>query len=87
MRSLNSIDLTSWINASNVVAVCKYVHRGNRREAIFLSDKDRALFIETLAEACEKTDWQVHSWCLMSNHFHLVTETPRATWSMGCSGS
>ncbi len=28
--------------------------------------------------ACEKTGWQVHAYCLMSNHFHLVVETPRA---------
>jgi REP element-mobilizing transposase RayT len=33
--------------------------------------------METLGEVCEKTDWQIHAWCLMSNHFHLVTETPR----------
>ena len=40
-------------------------------------DQDRLLFLDTLAEACEKTDWQVHAWCLMSNHFHLMSETPR----------
>jgi REP element-mobilizing transposase RayT len=34
--------------------------------------------LDTLAEASEKTDWQIHAWCLMNNHFHLVTETPRA---------
>ena len=49
-----------------------------RREAIFNGDKDRLLFLDTLGEACEKTDWQIHAWCLMSNHFHLVVETPRA---------
>jgi REP element-mobilizing transposase RayT len=25
-----------------------------------------------LEEACAKTDWQVHAYCLMENHFHLV---------------
>ena len=59
-------------------AIYHVMNRGDRREDIFLSDNDRALFVRTLAEACEKTDWQVHAWCLMSNHFHLVTETPRA---------
>jgi REP element-mobilizing transposase RayT len=54
------------------------MNRGDRREPIFHNDKDRVLFLETLAEACQKTDWQIHAWCLMSNHFHLVTETPRA---------
>ncbi|HWM24003.1 MAG TPA: transposase [Chthoniobacterales bacterium] len=50
--------------------------RGDRRQNIFRSDKDRILFLETLARACGKTQWQVHAYCLMSNHFHLVVETP-----------
>jgi putative transposase len=44
---------------------------------------DRELFLAALAEACAKTDWQVHSYCLMSNHFHLVVETPRANLVAG----
>jgi REP-associated tyrosine transposase len=40
-------------------------------------DSLRHLFLETLGEACLKTDWQVHAWCLMDNHFHVVLETPR----------
>src|SRR5438445_13107251 len=59
-------------------AIYHVMNRGDRREAIFEDDLDRRLFMETLAEACEKTDWQAHAWCLMSNHFHLVVETPRA---------
>jgi putative transposase len=58
-------------------AVYHVMNRGDRREAIFIDGEDRHLFLETLGEACEKTDWQVHAWCLMSNHFHLVAETPR----------
>jgi putative transposase len=58
-------------------AIYHIMNRGDRREAIFIDDEDRELFLETLGEACEKTDWQVHAWCLMSNHFHLVSETPR----------
>src|SRR5437016_12704233 len=54
------------------------MNRGDRREPIFRDDYDRQRFLETLAEACAKTDWQVHAWCLMSNHFHLVVETPKA---------
>ena len=52
--------------------------RGDRREAIFLDDVDRQDFLRTLAEACQKTGWQVHAYCLMNNHFHLVVETPDA---------
>jgi len=50
--------------------------RGDRREDIFVDDVDRQDLLKTLAEACQKTDWQVHADCLMRNHFHLVVETP-----------
>ena len=59
-------------------AIYHLMNRGDRREAIFLEDCDRVLFLETLGEACAKTDWQVHAYCLMGNHFHLVIETPKA---------
>jgi len=52
------------------------MNRGDRREPIFHDDDDRQRFIETLGEACGKTGWQVHAYCLMPNHFHLVVETP-----------
>ena len=52
--------------------------RGDRREEIFRDNADRNRFLETLGRACGKTGWQVHAYCLMTNHFHLVMETPRA---------
>jgi putative transposase len=57
--------------------------RGDQREDIFLDDVDRHDFIRTLAEACQKTDWQVHAYCLMRNHSHLVVETPNANLVSG----
>lgn len=30
------------------------------------------VFLSTLSEACQETEWQVHASCLTSNHFHLV---------------
>ena len=59
-------------------AIYHVMNRGDRREPIFADDCDRRRFIETLAEACDKTSWQVQAWCLMDNHFHLVVETPLA---------
>ena len=56
-------------------AIYHIMSRGDRREDIFLDDVDRYDFIKSLAEACQKTSWQVHDYCLMSNHFHLVIET------------
>lgn len=57
-------------------AIYHVMNRGDRREAIFQDDRERELFLETLGQACLKTDWRVHAWCLMNNHFHLVVETP-----------
>ena len=59
-------------------AIYHVMSRGDRREDIFVDDVDRQDFLKTLAEACQKTGWQVHAWCLMRNHFHLVVETPNA---------
>jgi putative transposase len=59
-------------------AIYHVMARGDRREDIFVDDVDRQDILKTLAEACAKTDWQVHAYCLMRNHFHLVVETPNA---------
>jgi putative transposase len=64
-------------------AIYHVMNRGDRREPIFTDDQDRLLFLETLGQACQKTDWQVHAWCLMGNHFHLVVETPKANLVAG----
>jgi hypothetical protein len=37
------------------------MNRGDRREPIYAGNHDRLLFLDTLAEACEKTEWQVHA--------------------------
>ena len=57
--------------------------RGNRREAIFLDDKDRRLFVDTLAEGCERSGFQVHGYVMMSNHYHLLLETPEGNLVAG----
>jgi putative transposase len=64
-------------------AIYHVLNRGDRREPIFRTDQDRRLFLETLAQTCRKTDWQVPALCLMSNHFHLVVETPGANLVAG----
>jgi REP element-mobilizing transposase RayT len=59
------------------------MNRGDRREAIFADDADRARLLQTLTQACQKTGWQVHAYCLMRNHFHLVIETPQLNLVVG----
>jgi putative transposase len=48
-----------------------------------LNDADREDFLRTLGRTCQKTGWQVHTYCLMTNHFHLVIETPQANLALG----
>jgi len=57
--------------------------RGDRREDIFRDDVDRKGFVEVLGRACAKNGWQVHAYCLMSNHFHAVVETPQPNLAAG----
>lgn len=64
-------------------AIYHVMNRGDRGEDIFFDDEDRRMFLKTLGEACIKADWQVHAYCLMKNHFHLVLETPKATLVVG----
>src|SRR5512140_2269007 len=59
-------------------AMYHIMSRGDQRDDLFLCDVDRQDFLKTLAEACQKTSWQVHAYCLMRNHYHLVLETPEA---------
>ncbi len=46
--------------------------RGVRSMNIFESDIDRNYYISLLAEYSEKYDLEILSWCLMSNHVHLI---------------
>ncbi|MBP8259215.1 MAG: transposase, partial [Verrucomicrobia bacterium] len=64
-------------------AIYHLMSRGDRREPIFRDDTDRRGFLATLGEACEKTGWQVHAYCWMNNHFHLVAETPQPNLVVG----
>jgi REP element-mobilizing transposase RayT len=57
--------------------------RGNRRQAIYLDDRDRTVFLREFASAAARFRWTCLSYCLMSNHCHLVVETHDATLGVG----
>jgi REP element-mobilizing transposase RayT len=40
-------------------AIYHVMNRGDRREEIFLDDRDRRKFLETLGETCDRTAWQL----------------------------
>ena len=51
--------------------------RGNRRQAIFRDDADRRRLLARLAESVEIYGVRLYLYCLMSNHVHLLVETPQ----------
>jgi putative transposase len=57
--------------------------RGNRKQAIFISDRDRTLFLALLRKIKTRRRWTLHGYCLMQNHYHLVVETPEPDLSVG----
>jgi putative transposase len=74
-------------------AIYHVLDRGDRREPIYGDDEDRGAFLTALGEACQRTGWRVHAFVLMSNHYHLMLETPepnlvagmhwfQSTWTM-----
>jgi putative transposase len=74
-------------------AIYHVLDRGDRRESIYGDDEDRRGFLTSLGEACQRTGWRIHAYVLMSNHYHLMLETPepnlvagmhwfQTTWTM-----
>ena len=64
-------------------AVYHVINRGNYRSDIFAQERTREAFLKCLDEAVVKAGWVVHAWCVMSNHYHLCLETPRANLVAG----
>ncbi len=69
----------------------QYYHvmqRGVNREAIFLHDKDKRIYLDLLVEQKEAERIEIVAWCLMDNHVHIVlqaniTELAEALKSIG----
>lgn len=57
-------------------AIYHVTSRGNERAAIYRDDRDRHRFMDELAEVRGECRWQIYSYCLMPNHFHLLLQTP-----------
>jgi len=55
-------------------AMYHVMNRGDQREDIFKDDEDRQRFVSTLGEACGKTEWQVHAYCLYMANCHLSSD-------------
>ena len=57
--------------------------RGDGREDIYLDDDDRLRWLEVLNGVQERFNWEVHAYCQMSNHYHLIIETPDGNLAQG----
>jgi len=52
------------------------MNRGRRGEDIFTDDQDYKSFIALLQETCSMWKIRVAAYCLMSNHYHVLVQTP-----------
>jgi putative transposase len=59
------------------------MNRGVRGEPLYTEDSDHEQFMALLAEACARYRWLLRTYCLMTNHYHLVVTTPEPTLSRG----
>jgi len=57
--------------------------RGDGREDIYRAEGTRRLFLDVLGGVYRRFHWVVHAYCLMTNHYHLLVETPDANLSKG----
>jgi REP element-mobilizing transposase RayT len=54
------------------------MNRGRGRDNTFLSDDDFKYFLYSIEQASLRFNIEVHSYCLMTNHYHLLIKTPDA---------
>jgi len=57
------------------------MNRGRRGECIYLNSDDFGLFVELLKESSDQWAVNIAAYCLMSNHYHLLIQTPHANLS------
>jgi len=57
------------------------MNRGRRGDEIFREDKDYVAFIDLLREIVDDYNLKVSAYCLMSNHYHLLVQTPDSNLS------
>ena len=53
----------------------------DNRDRLLRNDQDRERFLERLKRSVEDFEGRLYLYCLMSDHYHLLLETPRANLS------
>lgn len=57
--------------------------RGLHESAIYSNDADRRVFLAMLGQTVRRHEWQLHAYCLMTTHYHLLVHTPQPTLADG----
>ena len=52
------------------------MNRGRRGEEIFSDQGDYDLFVKLLQESVQQWNVRLAAFCLMTNHYHLLIQTP-----------
>jgi len=64
-------------------AVYHVTSRGNEKKPVFKDDTDRENFLNIVQHVNKRYNWLCHAYCLMTNHYHLLIETPDGNLSLG----
>ena len=62
-------------------AIYHIINRGNAGENLFKGIKDRKRFLKYLEKAVDRFSLVIHTYCLMTNHYHFLAETPQPNLS------
>jgi len=73
-RSLRILYPNAWYHILN---------RGASRVTIFHDNSDYQIFLNLLAQVHSRYQFEIHAYCLMPNHYHLLIRTPLANLSNG----
>ena len=69
------------------IAVANYPHhivqRGHNRRVVFVTDRDRLTYLETLREFRAELELKIYGYCLMTNHVHLIVDPGNDAQSLG----
>lgn len=64
-------------------AIYHVINRGNYRRDVFETAGAAQAFVEVMEEAVGRHGWRLQAYVLMTNHFHLVMETPEPNLTTG----
>lgn len=58
-------------------------NRGVAKGKVFEDEKDKAKFIELMASVAREYKFNIHAFCLMDNHYHILVQNTRENLSSG----